>query len=373
MALTDTRLRTLKPPKGKTDFLVADGNGLYIRARVGQSMITKTWQFRRKEGGRLTIKTLGAYPELSIKDARLRAAELATKRSAYSPTVEEAANQWLRERINPTHKRAEIVRSHVENAIVPALGKKRVRDIEPAHIGDMVRIYRERASKSLRAKSQGRPAARALLASCKGLFGYCVARGWVSVSPAAQITQAIVGAPDKARERVLTDDEIRWVLTTDAREGPVLRFLLATGLRISEAYNGFRDGQYWVVPASASKNKREHRVWLSNLALAQLDGQPWKASPHVVQDFLLDNAKGFTPHDLRRTFSTRLNGMGVAPHIVERMLNHTLGGVLAIYNRAEYDAERRQALEAWSAWLKALVEKQPADVVPLRQLSQQVA
>jgi hypothetical protein len=36
---------------------------------------------------------------------------------------------------------------------------------------------------------------------------------------------------------------------------------------------------------------------------------------------------------------------------------------MAVYNQASYDAERRQALEAWSAWLKGLVEQRPADVV----------
>jgi integrase len=233
----------------------------------------------------------------------------------------------------------------------------------------MVRAHRERAGKSLRAKAQGRPAAKALLGTCKGLFGYCVANGWISQSPAAQITQAIIGAPDKARTRVLSDDEIKWVMTTEAKQGPVLRFLLATGIRISEAYDGHREGQYWIVPADMSKNGREHRVWLAAVALAQLESHPWQASRAAsVQYFLLDNAKGFTPHDLRRTFSSRLNGqpLGVAPHIVEKLLNHSLGGIAGIYNQAPYDAERREALEKWSAWLTALVETRPADVVPMR-------
>ena len=81
MALTDTRLRTLKPEKGKEERLVADGNGLYIRIRSARGQFSRTWQFRRKEKGRPSITTLGTYPELSIKEARLKAAELATCRS----------------------------------------------------------------------------------------------------------------------------------------------------------------------------------------------------------------------------------------------------------------------------------------------------
>ena len=51
------------------------------------------------------------------------------------------------------------------------------------------------------------------------------------------------------------------------------------------------------------------------------------------------------------------------PYVVEKMLNHSLGGVMAIYNRAAYDAERREALDAWSAWLQCLIEPQPIAVV----------
>jgi integrase len=153
-----------------------------------------------------------------------------------------------------------------------------------------------------------------------------------------------------------------------------------TGLRISEAYNGHREGQYWMVPSGASKNKAAHRVWLSELALAQLEQQPW-APTNTVQCWITDNASGWTAHDLRRTFSTKMNdvpdaedpqkgGLGIAPYIVEKMLNHTLPGVMAIYNHAEYLPERQRALEAWSAWLRDLVGGQPADVISLRQASQ---
>ena len=104
MALTDTRLRTLKP-KGRAELLEADGNGLYIRVRVARGGLSRTWQFRRRDGKRLSITTLGSYPEISIKEARLKAAELATKRALYSPTVEEVAQQWLGERVDHTQRR----------------------------------------------------------------------------------------------------------------------------------------------------------------------------------------------------------------------------------------------------------------------------
>jgi hypothetical protein len=243
MALTDTRLRTLKPGKGKSERLVADGNGLYLRVRAARGTFTRTWQFRRKTKGHPSITTLGTYPDLSIKEARLKAAEMATKRQQSTPTVEEAAEQWMAERVDHTHRKADQVRGYVDRAIIPELGNMRVRDVEPADIARVIRTYRDRIAKLPRGRTGGRPAARALLAAFKGLFGYCVANGWISISPAAQLTAAVTGPPPQARERVLTDDEIRFVMTTDIKPAPVLRFLLATGLRLGEAYSGHREGQ----------------------------------------------------------------------------------------------------------------------------------
>jgi len=168
MALTDTRLRKLKPEKGKTECLVADGNGLYIRVRASRGTFARTWQFRRKERGRPSFTTLGNYPELSTKEARLKAAELATKRQQGSPTVEEAAEQWLAERVDHTHKKADQVRGYVDRAIIPELSNMRVRDVDPADIAKVVRAYRDRVAKLPRSRTGGRPAARVLLAVFKG-------------------------------------------------------------------------------------------------------------------------------------------------------------------------------------------------------------
>jgi hypothetical protein len=66
--------------------------------------------------------------------------------------------------------------------------------------------------------------------------------------------------------------------------------------------------------------------------------------------------------------------MGIAPHIVEKLLNHSLPGVMGVYNRETYDAERQQALEAWSAKLLGFVD-QPAgeNVVSINSKAPQAA
>ena len=91
---------------------------------------------------------------------RHAAAELATKQKTYSPTVEEAVERWMSERIDHTHRKAELIRGYLDRAIIPALGDRRVRDIEPPDIAEAVRRYRDRVAKHAKARMGGRPAAR---------------------------------------------------------------------------------------------------------------------------------------------------------------------------------------------------------------------
>lgn len=63
----------------------------------------------------------------------------------------------------------------------------------------------------------------------------------------------------------------------------------------------------------------------------------------------------FTPHDLRRTVMTRLGDLGVLPHVVEKIANHTMEGVMAVYNRQEYLPERKEAMDRWGGHVQRLV------------------
>jgi hypothetical protein len=79
----------------------------------------------------------------------------------------------------------------------------------------------------------------------------------------------------------------------------------------------------------------------------------------------------WTLHDLRRTMVTVMNEqLGVAPHVVEAVVNHTSGaakrGVAGVYNRALYAAEKRQAQDLWAEHVRSLIEGTEPKVVPLR-------
>src|SRR5262249_13446538 len=134
-----------------------------------------------------------------------------------------------------------------------------------------------------------------------------------------------------------------------------------------------------------SKNKREHHVPLSSLALAQLpsvlgngyifstDGGRTHIStskPKAALDSELEFKEHWRLHDIRRTVVTMMAEIGIAPHVIEAVVNHVSGhkgGVAGIYNRAIYAEPKRKALERWAEHVEHLITGQKvAKVAVLR-------
>lgn len=174
---------------------------------------------------------------------------------------------------------------------------------------------------------------------------------------------------EHARERVLTDDELRALCAAlDARAGEpaadALKLRLLTGQRGGEVHKMMWadvdvDAAVWTIPGELAKNGRAHRVPLSEPALTLLkardrsdDGRVFPGLYHQRQDLLelLALRRGsYTWHDLRRTVSTRLAELGFAEETIGRVLNHAKRGVTAtVYNQHAYDTEKRKALDAWA-------------------------
>jgi integrase len=134
----------------------------------------------------------------------------------------------------------------------------------------------------------------------------------------------------------------------------------------------------WLVPASNSKTGRAFTIPLSSMAVEaferlkkRADGSVWvlpgeDPKEHIDAKLLTRGLarnlermeklgiKAFTLHDLRRTARTGLGNLGIAPHIGERCLNHSVGGMQDVYDKADYLTERRAALEKWAAHLESL-------------------
>lgn len=327
------------------DRLVSAGDGLYLNVRRS----SKTWVTRRRIGGQMRVHTLGRYPDLAVKEARALALAEIVERVPSNKTVEVLAAEYVADVVDKEHRRPELFNGYVARAILPALGPRRVVEITPSDVAAVIRDYRSRGART----------ADQLRSCFRSLFGYAIETGVRDDNPAANLSARVAGYSYAPRARVLTDAEIRRVWSVESPTGRLLRFLLLTGLRIGEAQQGTRDGDLWRVPAEVSKNGNPHWVHLTPTALAQLplptttatNAQAWvrrwcereKITPR------------FTPHDCRRTAATRMASAGVEPFVVERALNHTLQGVMGIYNRSEYAPERVAAAKALERVILAIV------------------
>ena len=151
------------------------------------------------------------------------------------------------------------------------------------------------------------------------------------------------------------------------------------------------DNAMWTIPAEKAKNNLAHRVPLSSMALGILKdaeglggNRRWvfpsprtdgNITGHSVDQAVQRNlatleVAHFTPHDLRRTASSKMTGdLGISRLTVSKILNHVDRGVTATYDRHSYDHEKRQALDAWGRRLEEIVsgetEERAANVVRL--------
>jgi integrase len=190
-----------------------------------------------------------------------------------------------------------------------------------------------------------------------------------------------VRQPEKARERVLSDAELKaiWNATADSRDYyRIARLCLLTGCR-REEIGGLRWDEIQqdriVFGPNRMKGNLEHEIVILPMIAATLPARPEKADGCVfgrwgtgfsgfsVGKGKLDHklAKSGTRmppwglHDLRRTFSTRLHDAGVGPHVIEALLAHKQQGVAAVYNRASFRKTKRAALMRWHKILAGII------------------
>lgn len=369
MLLTDAKIRSLLP--GSKDRYLADGGNLYLRIRTSG---VKSWVVRKRIGQRVMVTTLGRYPTMSLRDARQKLRNLDPRAAAHALTVGGFLRSWFDDYIAQRYRKPHHVKGYLDRleAEEPSLWTTKLRDVEHVLVYQALKRH---------VKGHGPIAANRLTSVLKTAFRFAVHAGYLSASPIAALSTAIVGGPDRARDRVLTDDEIRKLWFADAPHQALLRFLLITGQRIGETqaarWPDIRDG-VWNIPADHTKSARAHWVPLPDLAQAIISSQNpntrsvfGRTSSTAVQAWMkrwcarhgIDPP--FTPHDLRRTFTTRLNDLGVAPHVVEKMLNHSMQGVMAVYNRAEYAKERKAAATTWADSLATLVSSAERQVAQL--------
>jgi integrase len=408
MALTDLQIRKLRPRRERYE--VADGGGLSVRVMPTKA---KSWVFRYRFDGRPRKLTLGAYspenqniedppltdptpskmPPLTLAEARGRHAEArallakgidpgAEKQAALDsrkadPTFREMLEEFWREELQDKKSGAERKRLIAKDAL-PEWGSKKIGDITRRDIVLLADQVRTRAPIG----------ANRFLGVVARFFNFCAERGVIRESPAAGIRRK----NESARSRVLSDEELKLFWDgTDLENKDIniyrpvklaLRMILFTGQRPVEVTGAtwaeIGEDNYWTIPAERSKNKETHRVPITKIMRETLDAariysgdSPFIFASSFKSDSPIDRHSlsraikrhyeemGFTdpfvPHDLRRTARTRFAELGISDIVAERVLGHKLQGMLGIYNRHSYDAEKREALEKWESRLKEIV------------------
>lgn len=341
MRLTETIVRALPPPSKPTLTSDALTPNLYLKVAITG---TKSFVYRARRNGQWEVVTLGRFPAMTLAAARKKASELAERKDAgASLTFGGLLDLWFSARIEPRYRVTKNIEVYV-NRGKATLGSRQL----------SVLTARELVSELQRYASSAPVSANRCLSNWKLALDYAVECGYLETNPLARTTARAVGGEEKTRARVLTDDEIRELWSWEGRNASLLRFLLLTGLRISEGQQGRRDGSLW--RCDETKNGKPHWCHLPALAVAQIE--KWDTSPTSVQSWVKRRNVGWTPHDLRRTFATRLAGIGIDPHVAEKCLNHSMQGVLAIYNRHDYAEQRVAASELWAAELERIVHGQ---------------
>lgn len=324
---------------------------------------------------------LGVHPRISLAEARKKALEAlrlvdegidpAARRRQLSMTVESICADFIRQYARPRNRSAPEAERILKREFVSVFGQRDIREIKRHDIIELMDGAIERGASYQ---------ANRIHAHLRKLFNWCLERGVIETSPVAGTKPPTREQP---RDRVLTDDEIRAVLRVCAKEsypfGQFVPLLIATAQRRGEV-SGLKWSQVdlvakqWVIPAEMSKNGKPHVVPLNDFALRLLaeiprfPGCDWaftttrrspisgfsKALRHV---HMQSGTQNWRFHDLRRTATTGMARLGVLPHVVEKILNHTSGivsGIAAVYNLFQYQAERREALDKWGSFLDGL-------------------
>ena len=372
MRLTDLSVKALAPPeRGQKTYWDASTPGFGCRVSQGG-----TRSFVVMHGRNRQLTTIGRYPIVSLGDARQRAKEILAERvlgKTRAPShisFEEAVAKFLdtheaRERTMGEYAR--ILRRHF-------LPKLRREPLERIHTTDLTRIIDRLSSTPSEA--------RHVYATASVFFNWALSRRFIEQSPLAGVRAPKISA---SRERMLTDHELTIVLSKatpcSSTIAAIVQLLILTGQRRGEIA-GLRwsyinpDARTITWPGEAVKNGRRHIIPYGPMAAALFDTVPksgdllFPARGRSDRPFCGWSKTGvafsrscqidpWTLHDLRRTFASGMQRMGVRIEVTEKLLNHvsgSFGGIVSVYQRHSYLPEMRAAVEIWERHLAALLE-----------------
>jgi len=396
MPLSDTQLRSLKPeskPRKLSDF-----EGLFLLVNPSGSRL---WRFSYRFGGKQKLLALGAYPAVSLREARRakddarellakgmdpaheRKVAKARKRMAAANTFEAVANEWFDARRDgwvPSY--SDRLKARLDADLIPYLGRRPIAEIEPVELLSTIRSIEGRGAPEM---------ARRVLQMASAIFRYGVALGVCPRDPAADLRGALKSAPPaKRRSAILPKDLPQFMQDLAVYNGAAqtklaLELLIHTFVRTSEVrfarWSEFEDlegeGALWRIPAARMKMRRDHLVPLTPQVIKILaeireaSGRsellfPAPTRSGVISENTMIYAiyrMGYhgraTVHGFRSTASTVLNEQEFNRDWIELQLAHAEGDIRSVYNAAEWLSGRRTMMRWWSDHLDEVTKVKP--------------
>lgn len=404
-----------------------DGNGLYGRVRLQKTGIVVSFEYRFKQQHKARAVSCGKWPVDSLRDIRKnrddkmtlveqgidpieqKRAEKLCKKVELIQTIKnkqiELAEITKRRTLNDAVKdwhRLELIRRKdggseamrgLQKDILPLLGNVALADINRSMLMDILYKVVERGARSM---------ANHLFADLRQFYNFAVVREWVNAHPLVGLNRDKIGGREKERDRCLTEDEVVELTQRLPKAGLLptteiaIWIMLSTCCRVGELSQACWEDvnlekATWLIPASNSKNARDHTIFLSEFAkkyfakLRSITGKTNWCLPSRKKDraiypesiakqirdrireqalvnrvkatgILLLSGGAWTPHDLRRTGATMMGELGILGDIIERCLNHVEQNKLKrIYQRHELKDEQRHAWEILGDKLETLV------------------
>jgi integrase len=416
--LTDRYLKSLRG-NGKTPYDIRDTEirGLRVRVMPGGEC-TFVLLARYQAEGNPTRRALGAYPVLSLAQARekarkwreliaagidpaeeeerKRAAELRKRKTTFLAVAED----FIREKLPGERKRREVERD-IRREFIPAWGNRPVTDITALDVRAIVKRKRD-DGKSYQAHN--------LLGHIRRLYNWAIGQHVYGIesSPCDRLKPREIIGEKKERTRILNDAELRAAWKTADRigypYGPLFKLLMLTGQRKAEVAEA-RWSEFdlakkiWTIPAERMKAGAAHVVPLSGDVIDVLSPLPCFAygdylfsvqfGKRAVAAFSAAKARfdaemlkalrendskaklpAFVIHDIRRTVRTGLSAIpNISDLVRELVIAHSKPGLHKVYDQFAYLDEKRFALDAWAARLRSIIELPPANVVVMRRIT----
>jgi integrase len=334
-------------------------------------------QARSKARQWLELIGKGIDPE--IHEAREKAASQRQQANSFAAV----AAEFLDRHASGLRKEKE-ARTIIGQEFVRRWGARPITDIEPAEVATAIRAIVKR----------GAPyQAHNALGYIRRLFNWAIGthQFGIQASPVALLKPADLIGKREARERILSDAELRAVWgaadTMGYPYGPLFRLLILTGQREREVADMTWsevdvDRRLWTIPAARMKGGRAHEVPLSRAAVELLETLPRNAGDFVfsttggakpvngfskakVRIDKLSGVAGWKIHDLRRTMRTHLSALPVQDLVRELVIAHAKPGLHKVYDQHSYEDEKRECLHLWARRLVTIIKPVPANVTDL--------